>query len=150
MRKLGLFLVLGVAASAVSAGQDAWQDELQALRKKRQDLEERLKQVRGQEAVVVKAIEARDKGYYARVEIKGRLERKTIPAKGPFAPFESVVWIVHTGADTFELSFVNTRSSESLLRLADGLTGKSVVVTGDLVRAQRALQIFVRTFAAAK
>lgn len=83
-----------------------------------------------------KAWEKRDKGYYAKFEVRGRLEKivhKSMSVEG--APFlhipASTTWRVLAGPESFELRFEKEGVvGEEAEKLRESLVNKSVLITG--------------------
>jgi hypothetical protein len=144
--------LLGLVAALAHGQRDSWKDELDGVRKQRLQVERQLKALREREGVLQRATEARDKGYYARLEIKGRLEKQVVPHQGVFDTGRQVVWTVRAGENRYELFFDNHPSREAFARLAEKQAGKSVLVTGTLAAPRHPEPQFleVKTFRAAE
>src|SRR5262245_47386425 len=117
---LGLVVLLSLASAPGLPAEpgDELKSELEALRRQREELERKLKAVKEQEGILERGIEARKNGYYARLEVKGRLDRKVIPPRGVFDDGETIIWTVTAGENTYELFFNNRPSKNDFLALA--------------------------------
>ena len=126
--------------------------ELAAVRKERAELEARVAALKQQELSLERAAEARANGYYARVEVKGRLGKKVVPPGGPFAPDETVEWTVTAGENSYELFFGNSPSPDAFLKLAEERAGTPVVVAGELAAPRHPTPqlLVVKSFGAPK
>ena len=80
----------------------------------------------------------RKNGYYARLEVKGRLGKEVIPMRGLFG-VDAVIWTVTAGENRYELYFDSSPSKDTFVQLAEKQVGKSVLVSGQLLspRLQR-------------
>jgi hypothetical protein len=144
--------LLSLVAALAHGQRDSWKAELEDVRRQRLQAERQLKALREREGVIERAVEARDNGYYARLEIRGRLEKKVIPPQGVFDGGRRVVWVVRAGENRYELFFNNHPSREAFAKLAEKQAGKSVIVTGELAppRHPEPQLLDVKTFRAAE
>lgn len=89
---------------------------------------------KGYEEMLRRAWEAGDKGYYARFEVRGRLEKVASPPHvDPASPFAHVpphtAWRVVAGRDAFALRF-EAGAGEAAEKAREGMVNKSVLISG--------------------
>jgi hypothetical protein len=112
---------------------------LENIRKKRAELQKEIQRLKEQEVLLKKQeilaqiqaqkrSEARRKGYYSRLEVKGRVERHVIPAR-PFR-LESTGYLVVVGEQIFGLNF---NRDQAMINVAETRVNETVVVSGELV-----------------
>ena len=132
------FLGLGLAFAHPPEPGDELKPELEAVRKERAELEAKVAALKQRELVLQSAVEARKNGYYARLEVKGRLGKEVIPMRGLFG-VDAVIWTVTAGENRYELYFDSSPSKDTFVQLANKQVGKSVLVSGQLLspRLQR-------------
>jgi hypothetical protein len=105
--------------------------ELEAVRKERAELEAKVAALKQRELVLQRAAEARKNGYYARVEVKGRLGKEVYPMRGLFG-VDAVIWTLTAGENRYELFFDNSPSKDTFVQIAEKQVGESVLVSGEL------------------
>ena len=108
------------------------------------NLESALRAVTAQEAQLNAKIAAikqrqlelqRKNGFYARLEMKGRLEKKIVMARNDprdIQMLDTIIWAVTAGEHRYELSFGNSPKTEGFVNLAEKSIGKTVLVAGEL------------------
>jgi hypothetical protein len=145
------FLGLAAVPLLAQAPSDELKDALEAVRRQRAELENKLQVLRQKELALEKDLAAEEKkGYYVRVEIKGRLQKQVVPNLFPVdgENREVVRWTVAAGRHAYTLTWAST-SAEEFTKLAKTLDGKDVVVSGLLLSPSEKLPtLAVETFKA--
>ena len=126
-------LVALVAAPLwAQATADDLQDAIDAVRRERAVLEQKLEALRKKELALEKELAAEKKqGHYVRIEVKGRLQIDVIPNLFSVEPDDDMIQpTIVAGSHKYTLSWNVAR--EEAIKMAKTLNGKTVIVTGRL------------------
>jgi hypothetical protein len=126
--------------AAMAKERDEWERKLrekqqaehQAFAKRHAELAAKIAEIQERERVLQRQAEAKKLGFFARLEIKGRLEKRTHPELNLFTDLPPTIWWeIDLGEVLCRLDFGH---DAALQKSAEALNGKIVLATGLLVK----------------
>lgn len=118
-----------------------------AFNKQHAELAKKLMDFKQQEASIQSKIEAKEKGFYARLEVKGRLQLSNGSDSFPPMPRFRAFWTVTVGDVRYELIFGDKPSRNEFHKFAEERDGKGVLISGEAMSHYR---LAVKSFEAVK
>ena len=118
-----------------------------AFNKQHAELAKKVMDFKQQEASIQSKIEAKEKGFYVRVEVKGRLQWSNGSDSIPPMPRFRAFWTVTVGDVRYELLFGAKPSRNEFNKFAEERDGKVVLISGEAMNHYR---LAVKSFEAVK
>lgn len=111
-------------------------EDAEAFGKRHAEFTQKIKALQQREQSFHRKADAKAKGFFAKVEIRGRLEKRYHPeTPSPFFPVEQITWWeVNVGDVRYQLDF---KKNASLLKLAESNQRKIVLVTAVALTNER-------------